>query len=196
MKFRSTLKNFEPHFIRRMLSWVAKEVGYPISQLQRADFCHTKRFWGGTSGLCYGRFRIALRAPKRDQGPNTRRGGIRCNDLTETIVYVTAHELAHALDYLTCNKTNEGSAQLQGRKVLESFRLQRDQLVAEWSAPVVEAASRPALKPEHIRAKRAEEMLARWQRKLKLASTKVNKYRRQVNSYQKKAASSPGETGV
>jgi hypothetical protein len=75
---------------------------------------------------------------------------------------------------------------------LLAFRESRDTLLAEW---LREKPQRPAkAKPSIVdrRAERAAKLLSRWERRLKMAKTKVTKYRRKVNYYGAVAARRQG----
>jgi hypothetical protein len=63
-------------------------------------------------------------------------------------------------------------------------------LLAAWAADPVARCAKVAERPSVVeqRAAKAAAALKRWQAKLKLATTKVRKYKRQVAYYAKKAA--------
>lgn len=86
-----------------------------------------------------------------------------------------------------------------GRRVLAAFEADRERLLAEWNAEPLRAAAAlapepnpepqpaaPALSAAQRRAAKAATDLARWERKLKLAKTKVAKYRAKVKRYRKR----------
>jgi hypothetical protein len=94
---------------------------------------------------------------------------------------------------------NEGSAQMAERYAVKAFAANRDALLAKWRAGLVETP--PALAAESApnfktllrasirerRAAKAAAMLARWQRKLKLAKTKCRHYEKRCKYYARKA---------
>jgi hypothetical protein len=183
MKFRNTLgPDYPDHAIRRMLSWVAREVGYPIRKLRRADFCKSRNHWGG---LCHGNYRIGVRVGVKESWPCThRRFGLShvCHDPWDALIATTAHELAHSLDYIESGTTNERSADLQTQQVYQLWLTQKESLLPQWrSEPVKRQTDSSTL--QQRRALHAQTMLARWQRKAKLAATKIRIYKRKVAYY-------------
>ena len=74
-------------------------------------------------------------------------------------------------------------------RVLRTFRESRESLLAEWNTPPKQRESKPKPSRQERNAVRAASNLAAWERKLKLAKTKVSKYRKQVRYYERVAAS-------
>jgi hypothetical protein len=120
-------------------------------------------------------------------------------DRLEALVGVTGHELAHLQQYQEGGNRliNEKGARWEEVRVLEAFRADRENLLAEWSkGKPIECVRRKAKPVESAadRALKAEVMLEKWQRRLKLAQTKVKTYRRKVRYYErslKPAATTP-----
>jgi hypothetical protein len=117
-------------------------------------------------------------------------------DRTEALINVTAHELRHLRAIIDKEKTrrrdyygsSERLTELDAQKVLTKFRENRESLLAERSAG--ESSDVPVKKSlADVVAKRAAKAaadLARWERKLKLAKTKVSVYRRKVKYYERR----------
>ena len=106
------------------------------------------------------------------------------------LVTVTAHEIAHRYLYLQGSKTRKsrrhnrvtsGGSERQTNRleqmVVAAFEKQRDKLVAQWSEPPARRNAKPALTKQQRNERKARELLAKWERKLKLAKTKVKQYR-------------------
>ena len=112
-------------------------------------------------------------------------------DRTEALIEVLAHELIHLDHY--CNQHGDRHSRMEAFtvsesiKVLEAFRASRDGLLAGWSeAPAISAAFKPPIDKIAKRAEKAAADLARWERKLKLAKTKVRFYAKRVKYYSRK----------
>jgi hypothetical protein len=182
--------DFPTHFLRRMVAWCCRQVEYPVSCVREAQF--RNRTSSCYSGHAYGSRRIVASVGPASMfpfGPDSRPGlaGMVLTDRLECLIAITSHELAHLHQY-----ANRRTAKLKSRvefdarwhevKALEAFRVSRERLVAEWSAEPERSAALSAPKPSLIeqRAAKAAADLVRWQRKLKLALTKVRQYRRKV----------------
>lgn len=202
MKLTTTLDGFPEHFLRRMVSWCCRQIDFPIAKVRQAQFRNRSRGYSGrawhsmrihvavgsavwfpTSGHLYpGRKSEAYRAPK-------------IQDRTEAVVAITAHELTHLQDYDSEKDRIGNPAFTRGpgerrtmyneRRVLELFRQSREALVAEWSQAPTE---KPAVPLVERRAAKALADLERWQRKLKLAQTKVRKLKTRVRYYERRQA--------
>lgn len=79
----------------------------------------------------------------------------------------------------------DGAWRMQERPVLAAFREQRDSLLTEWMAAPAERPAKPKATPQEKRAAKASAALDRWQRKAKLAATKIKQYRRKVAYYER-----------
>lgn len=122
------------------------------------------------------------------------------HDSIDTLVMVTAHELGHICHFRLghTGRGCEAKADAMARMVYRKWREQREALWAGWTATKAEPAAEPVaaeptpaptpmkIKPDLIAQRRAkaEAMLARWTRRLKLATTKCRKYRRTVRRYE------------
>lgn len=133
-------------------------------------------------------------------------------DRDAVLVHITAHELAHIrLGRIGNAKNNEHNADSIARYVTNLYLKDRDALMAQWRGtpgPIAEPAPMPepirlpvpetpaaiaatspapeAKRPPTLqerRAVKAAAMLAKWERKLKIAARKVKAYRRKCRYY-------------
>jgi len=192
------LTTWDDHFLRRMLSWVCKEIDYPRLKLTGAEFGNrTNRAYSGRAWYSH---RILVRV-----GPESR---FPCNtfvhgdgfsvgklvDRIEALVKVTAHEVAHLDNERRGNNSRRGSDPWGGserytdsmaKQVLIAFRKQRDELVAEWSAKPTRVA-KPKISAVEKRANAAFEAEKRWEAKAKRAKTALAKAKKKAAYYRKK----------
>lgn len=201
---RTTIKNtshWPDHFIRRMLRWCTAQVEVPGGPLKRATF--RKRSRGEWSGhaYCGGRIVVSIgpvpspvlwSGYKRACRPADGSDYLIIADQLEALIAVTAHELGHIAHFRRGHygRGSEDLADARARYVLRMFREQRAALEAEWSAPPAAKPARPKPSPQEQRAAAALAAVQRWERKLRLAKTKLAKYRRRVTYYERKAACS------
>jgi hypothetical protein len=123
----------------------------------------------------------------------------------DELVRVTAHEVAHRMNWLEGSTTrdhsrvrpqwrdatgggSEKNTRIYEQRLLAEFTANRAELLADWSRePRLHATSRqPRAAKNEARARAA---LKRWTGKLQLARTKVAKYRAKVRRYDRIAAS-------
>jgi hypothetical protein len=197
MKLRNST-DWPDYFLRRMVAWCCRQVDYKPSRVREAQFRNrTKRSY---SGHAYGSRRIVAsvgpdsRFPlKADDRPGM--GNAAIADRLEALIVITAHELTHLHQYdgrigkLKSNGQTEADARWHSIKALESFRVNREALLAEWSLPLAERPAKPSTSVQEKRAAKAQADLDRWQRKLKLAQTKIRKLKQRVRYYDRVAAS-------
>lgn len=117
-------------------------------------------------------------------------------DRVEALVYVTAHEVAHHEQYIRQVKTRRGgrpggsevNTDRYAFQVLRVYRDNRDALLAKWSTTLTATIKpkKPKATAVEQREKNARDLLEKWERKLKLAKTKVAKYRKKVAYYDRK----------
>lgn len=204
MKLRNTT-HWPDYFLRRMLRWVCQQIELAPREINRAEF--GKRASGCWNGRAWwsGRIRVVIGPAdcfpvEPYQYPGTTDPAYlspRCVDQLEGLIAVTAHEATHIRQYRQRGRhgkrlNSERPTRFEERRVLELFKQQREQLVAEWSAPPP-AKAKTVITPQVQRAAKALRDLTRWQRKLKLAQTKVKQYKRRVNYYDSLGiAASPG----
>ena len=192
--------DFPNVMLRRMVSWCCRRLDLPARYIREAKF--QNRSYGPWSGHCKGRAILVRVGPDRayPSPSKTHRTGTTLGtilDRTEGLVMVTIHELAHSVQQRVRTRTrarggwggSEAATDALVFPILEAFRKDRDSLLAEWSRPAgtVEPAVIPMISPViESRAAKAQAMLDAWERKLKLAKTKVAKYRKRVRYYEKR----------
>lgn len=205
MKLKNST-DFDDKFLRRMVSWCCKELDMPVKTVQSATFTNTKRIWRGRAFierkaiLC----RVgAMLEPRTDNRPGM--DGVTLADRLEVLVYLTAHELYHlAAEWVPHHKqrtrrgysgSGEAITRSVGKRVMLAFRESRDRLLAEWSEKPADESLEPSNKFDGVpvvrafvkeRADKAAKLLTVWERKLKLAKSKVRKYRSKVRYYENK----------
>jgi hypothetical protein len=101
-----------------------------------------------------------------------------------------AHEIAHRYLYLEgAGKDragrpgcNERTTQWHANQVMAAYAAAKSELLTAWIAPpkAPEKPERVPADPRRSRARRDAELLHDWQRKFRLAGTKVAKYKRRV----------------
>ena len=183
MRVTSTIPDFPAHAYRRIVVWCCRQFDLPARQLRLATLARSRgRLWGG---LAHSTRRVGVRIRPE-----------RLADPLLTLVRITAHEIAHVYQGVEGSKTRRGGGWGGSEKTTEWFAWQlavafqenREQLMAEWFAPVVARPQRLVASIQERRADKTADMLTRWERKLKLAKTKVQAYRRKTNYYAKQAA--------
>jgi hypothetical protein len=201
MRLVNTLE-FSDTFLRRMLSWCAKQLKMPVRQIHDAAFRKARWAWGG---LCHSPHRIGVRIGPDERFP--RKAGYKdlmLQDRIECLIFLTAHELSHAQtwgeqrDIIRTKRARGDGGSCKGRiggterytdgqafQVLTVFRDNREPLLAEWNQ-AVERKQAEKKSPVEKRAEQARKQLKAWERKLALAKTKVKKYTAKVRYYEKK----------
>lgn len=187
MKFQSTLKTIPSFAVRRMVSWIAKQIGYPVRLFQRAEFRSRSRAY---SGRCHGKRWFGVRVCERTSAypmVHSRFGFSHTfRDPWDALVSITAHEIAHCNDFRESGRTNERSAEMQEDQVWQVWLVQRDALLVEWLAEPAANSTPTAASPTKSRAlvdlERNEAALRRWKTKAKLAATKIKRYERSVRA--------------
>lgn len=181
--------DFQDYFLRRMISWICQEIELPIRQIKKVTFKKTRRTF---SGRAAGRSFI-VRIGCKERYPTDsfiRHGCIHpaLADQVEGLVSTTAHELYHLWQFRQCNpnlKKLEPGAIFGETLVLKIFRDNRDELMTKWERqPECKAAKAPPPLTEK-RAEKASVDLRKWMKKLKLAQTKVKKYKQKVAYYER-----------
>lgn len=193
------LKNTTDHSdrcLRRIVSFCCRIIDYKVGMITKAEFRNRSHAY---SGRAYynrrGGGRIVVSISTTDTGyPMTCRKHVGMNpivfaDRIEALVGVTAHEIAHlAQNRDGRHKLVEHDACWNELQVLKAFRVDREVLIAEWSK---EPAQRPVTPKQSKQEKRAESAvsnLANWERKQKLASTKVRHWSNKVKYYDRAMA--------
>jgi len=189
---------------RRMVAWCCKQLPIPVSSIVELEigthstgnsgdvkngyFTH-----GGRQGLKKFKLRLWLQV-ENSQEPFSR-----------DQIYTVAFYLAHVDSQLERSSwAGQGTANREANRIAERWEQQRAKLWTDWNRPDLRETVKPVnvgevLSPEEllqtfrggkpkksrkqINAERAKAHLDKWERKLKLAKTKVTKYRRAVRRY-------------
>jgi len=179
-------------FLRRVVSWCAKQLELPHADIKASVFRNSRCAWGGCARGW--RKAITVCVGKASYFPRTNRHGINLQDREDCLVWVTAHELAHIFQYLY---VGAGTRQRGGRggseditekfakPIVARFQQERATLLAEWLTPPATCLRAPQLSVVEKRAVKAKNDLAKWQRRLKLAQTKVRKLKTKVRYYER-----------
>jgi hypothetical protein len=190
------------HFLRRATSWVAKQIGLPIRRVRevvvrnRADSASGRAYWSMRVVVSIGRTGFPQPAYRYPGRTNDAFMIPAKADRLEALIGTLAHELTHlrqfdvirwkgAVRKLKRTPGTERPTTFEERRVLELFKSQREELLTEWNIAPPEKV-KPSLQ-EQRRAKALRD-LERWQRKLKLAQTKVKQKRRRLAYYDRAIA--------
>lgn len=207
MKIETKHPNYPRHVVRRATAWVAKQIGLegkhrkPLTievGYRKSAWYKDGDVWGGWYKHAERRVQVLLGRNVRyptPAGHNRSEADRFANDEWEVFVKLLAHELEHARCYAVSRSWDE-RARLNHEprvraidwRVLLAFRESRETLLAEWTQPVAERPAKPKPSVVDRRAERAAKLLSDWERRLKMAKTKVTKYRRKVGYYGKAAA--------
>lgn len=194
MKLRNST-SYQTWFLRRMVSWCCRELELPTSHVDAAQFTRCAGIFRGRAwwyGQTRGRILVRICDDQPNDFPYTGRRNSRSPeytlaDRTEAIVKVTAHELAH----LTLRHRNRASKEQNtdglALAVLASFRKDRARLLAAWSEAPQER-EKVIIPLADKRAAKVRADLDRWQRKAKLAQTKIRKLKRRMAYYERRQA--------
>lgn len=213
MKIATKHPGYPSHVVRRAVRWAAKQIGIKAEAMRpltvEVGYRRSRHGFGWGGWYRHQRRLVQVLLPRSmtaEHYPTSmahnveeREKGRDAHDEWELFVAILAHELEHARCYAVARNWEE-RARLNHEprvraidwRVLLAFREARDTLLADW---LREPAKRPAKpKPSVVdrRADRAAELLRQWERKLKMAKTKVAKYRRKVNYYGAAAARRQG----
>lgn len=212
MKIETKHPNYPRHVVRRATAWAAKQIGLegkhrkPLTIEVGYRRCRMGLGWGGWYKHSLRLVQVLLPRDRNepDDWPTSmahnaaeRAAGRDAHDEWELFVAILAHELEHARAYAVSRSwderarlNHEGRVRAVDHRVLLLFREARETLIAEWTQPVAEFTPVEPWKPSVVdrRAERAAKLLSQWERRLKMAKTKVGKYRRKVAYYSKAAA--------
>ena len=187
--------------VRRASRWAAKQIGLDTAVLRRLNIVVGYRRSLSGNGWA-GHYKSASRTvevllPRDGEYPTSkahnaeeRAAGRLAADEWELFVGLLAHELEHARCF-AISRSREERQRLNSEprvratdwRALLEFRKHREALLADWVRVTVPKEPSPALSPADRRAARAVELLNEWGSKLKLAKTKVAKYRKRVKYY-------------
>jgi hypothetical protein len=197
MKLKNST-DWPDHFLRRMAAWCCRQSGLPVRKLRRAEFRNRlARAYSGHadwSGRIVCSIGPAERFPLREDHRDGMSNEVMA-DRTEALVAITAHEVEHICQYregrdskLTERRRSEPATRAHEVRVLRLFRANREALLAEWSAEPAAKPAKPRPTRQQINEANTRKLLAAWERKLKLAKTKVSTYRRKARYYDRVAA--------
>ena len=168
-----------------MVSWCCKQLGLPVKKVHQITF--RKRHTSSRSGYCYYARGVIVVS-------------INPTASIETLVDVTAHELAHRMLYLAGDRSrqsrryghsrgggSEHNTQWHANQVLAAFGEKNVSLLQEWNKEPARTKAKPiSLADKKLQA--VQDGLVRWQRKLKLAQTKIKKLKRKMSYYERRKA--------
>jgi hypothetical protein len=195
MKLKNTTE-WPDYFLRRMVAWCCHESGLPVRRLREATFRNCAYSF---SGHAYGSMRIVCSVGRSGfpASPDTRPGmsGEIIADRMEALIAIASHEIEHCCQYaerrsaaLKKQRWSELVTRQHEVATLRKFREHREQLLTEWSEVPTPRASKSKPTQQERNEAKAREMLATWERKLKLAKTKVTAYKRKCRYYDRVAA--------
>lgn len=197
MKLKNT-SQVPDRVLRRMIAWVCRKYGLPVRKIQQVEASSCN---GGIKG------RVSHHDGKRWNLSLSICRDIR--DANRDLVYTVTWYIAHIQGRIeTGTWVRQGSASREARNMSNEFQRQESSLLNEWHKPDLREPVKTVevgqiLTPEELlvsmktrktpkkktrkqtNAERAAKNLKNWERKLKLASTKVKKYRHQVKRYQR-----------
>jgi len=204
MKLVTKHPGYPAHVVRRAARWAAKQVGMDGKVLRTLTVeigyrrCRMGLGWGGWYKHSQRLVQVLLpRDRDYDDWPTSmahnaeeKSAGRDAHDEWELFVAILAHELEHARcfaiarGYAERKRLNsEPRVRAIDWRALLAFRESRETLLADWLREKPQRPAKPKPSVVDRRAARAAELLAAWDRRLKMAKTKVTKYRRKVNYY-------------
>jgi hypothetical protein len=211
MKIMTKHPGYPSHVVRRATRWAAKQVGLDGKVLRSLNievgYRKAARWkdgdaWGGWYKHGKRLVQVLLGRNIRYPTPvghNRSEADRFASDEWEVFVMVLAHELEHARcyaaarDYVERKRLNsEPRVRAIHWRTLLAFREARETLLADWLREQPQRPAKPKPSVVDRRAERAATLLAQWERKFKMAKTKVAKYRRKVNYYGAAAARRQG----
>lgn len=196
MKIRNST-NYPDYMLRRMVGWCCQQIGMPVNSIALAVFRNSRSSWGGCARSWRKQISVCVHPSERiwPQSCSTHEPGEVFGSRVECLVAVTAHEAYHiAANLVDTHKqrtrgkglryqSSERTTCKEEMRVLRLFRENCVVLLTEWLQP-------PMTDGEKVitdkRADKAKADLLRWQRKFKLAQTKVRKLKARVAYYERK----------
>jgi hypothetical protein len=129
--------DFPLPFLRRLIAYIAKELGMKQSLIRRAEFRKSRSAWGGRAYLHQAR--IGVRVGDKSWFPAPCRGGFTIQDRLDALVMVTAHEMAHHMQYHEGSRTrlrgghggSERHTDHLTYQVVNQFRKDKESLLAQ-----------------------------------------------------------------
>ena len=204
MKITTKHPNYPKHVVRRAARWASKQIGLDGKVLRTLTIEVSYRksakwkdgdTWGGWYKHSQRLVQVLLGRNVRYPTPighNRSEADRFANDEWELFVKLLAHELEHARCCAVARDRKEWRSLNREPRVravdwraLLAFRDARETLLADWLREPASRPVKPNPSPVDLRASRAAKLLAQWERRLKMAKTKVSKYRRTVAYYSK-----------
>jgi len=213
MKITAKHPGYPSHVVRRAANWAAKHLGMEAKVLRTLTVevgyrkSQSGLGWGGWYRHSQRIVQVLLcRDRAADEYPTSmahnseeRSAGRDVHDEWELFVAILAHELEHARCYAVARNweerarlNHEPRVRAVDWRALLAFREARETLLADWLREKPQRPAKPKPSVVDRRAARAAELLAEWEHRLKMAKTKVSKYRRKVNYYGAVAARRQG----
>lgn len=214
MRFKNST-DFPDHFLRRMVSWCCKQLDLPVRWVHRGTFRNSRRSISGHAGRH--EFTCCIGPDSAFPSREWRRGGVLVPAFAsriDALVELALHELQHCnqsylrhkpltnfrlghvtIDLPDVSRDIETDAQFAALHGYRAFMANREALLAEWNLPV-ERKTRQFVSVIERRAIKAANDLDRWNRKLKLAQTKIRKLKARVRYYERKQAACSGKGGA
>jgi hypothetical protein len=200
--------DYSDRFLRRMIAWCCHQLDMPVSYVRAARIGNATNHWGGRAYLPCRRIGVRVGSAAscdRELRHYQFRDGFQVitRSRVEVLLVTTAHELAHLDLYRRGNRSrgngrgcggSERYTEGRAANVLEAFRRDAGVLLKAWGREAV-VAYKPAMTVQQRRAIASEKKLDQWQRKARLAATKVKKYKKQVRYYEKAIAAKQSGVG-
>lgn len=199
MKLTNTT-DFPDYMVRRMVSWVCRELGMPAKAIRVATFGNARNFWQGWANCRHGIIWVRVTNRPTSKWPHEYKAryglpGFTVTDRLEAYVLLTAHECEHIhQERRGAGQTREENSvrierlcDIAMARVLEAFKAKRAELETEWRAePARRAAMSAPMSIVERRAAHAAAMLAKWEAEEAKAHKLAAKWRRSVRYYEKK----------
>jgi hypothetical protein len=187
MKVSSDLADYDKFFVGRVFSWVCKE--QDVSPRDFDELVVTGKETGtwnakwlrGGRGVDLEMSLTPFEVEKR---------GYRCDDPVETMVSAfTWMVVAHRLWKTRYKGQRRPRCYASIAPMLKTLRENRAALFESWCKPEKIRPVKPKKTKVQLRAEHAAKMLAKWERNLKLAKTKIKVWAKKVAYYDKKTES-------
>lgn len=191
MKHRLAFKNttdIPDTMLKRMIAWTMKEMEIPKEWLNQITFRNRSRCFSGRAWWRKGRIVCSI----DNQYPRKySRYGHSCTFETriEALLFLLAHELFHIHQgrkgLLTRYARREETADLAGHRILKAFRDNQTELLQDWDRRR-KTKPKPVVDNELLQWEACKAKLKEWQRKHKLAQTKVKRYLKELKRIEKR----------
>jgi len=193
--------DYSDQFLRKMLKWVCKQLVESLPGNLKPDlFGHLNQVqltnFSGTSRGRAWPYRIFVRIGAENKFPADE--WLYHNSKVEArpdricgLIGTVAHELSHVLDYTNHKDTNrryrENRAVWNSNDIVKKFLADREALLEYWSRER-KTVQKPVLSLQDQRFSKIQTSLDRWQRKMKLAQTKIRKLKARARYYEVRQA--------